>query len=135
LHPQLGILLLELGDAVFQPIDRLLDILDEEHLRDVLRAVHVPGLEREHNDLLGTAKVAFDREPPHELGIVLDDARLSPQLDPPPAGVVHQEDECAGILREVARGDVLPVAAEIGKGECLGVEHVQEPLRPPRCWI
>ena len=50
--PQPGILLLELRDALLQLIDRLLDVLGEEHLRDVLRAIHIPRLEREEDDLL-----------------------------------------------------------------------------------
>src|SRR5262249_28605087 len=62
--------------------------------------------------------------------IVLDDAGTAPDLYPPPLGIVHQEEEGAVVAGEVAGGDVLPVAAVVGEGQRLVVEHVDEALRP-----
>ena len=97
-----------------------------EALRDMLRAVRIPGLDREQHDLLGPRLVAFRHQPLHQRGIVLDDARLAPDLDALAVRIVDQEQMRLGVVGQIAAGDILPVAGKIGKGDRLVVEHVQE---------
>ena len=123
---QARILGFELGDAPFEALDGRGNILGEEHLRDMLRAVRVPGLDGEDDGLLGARLVALGEQRGGERGIVLDRARRAPDLHPHAVGVVHQEQRGLGIVGEIAGRDVLAVAAEIGEAERLLVEHAQE---------
>ena len=103
------------------------DVLGEEHLRDVLRAVRVVGLHAEHDGLLAARSVTLGQER-RDAFVILDRARRAPDLHPPPIGIIHQKDHRLRIVGEIAGGDVLPVAAEIGEGERLVVDHAQETL-------
>src|SRR5262249_28979422 len=58
--------------------------------------------------------------------IVLDDVRLAPDLHALPGAVVDQEEKPLGVLAEIALGDVLPVAGEIGKADRPVVEHLEK---------
>ena len=64
-----------------------------EPLRDVLRAIGIPGRDREQDDLLGARLVVLRHQLRHQLGIVLDDARRAPDLDALPVHIVDQEQE------------------------------------------
>ena len=61
--------------------------------------------------------------------VPLDHAGGAPHLHPPAVGVVHQEEERPGVLGQVAQGDVLPVAAEVGEPERPLVDHLEEARR------
>src|SRR5262249_36093258 len=50
-------------------------------------------------------------------------------LYPPTIPVIHQEYESARIVGQVADGDVLPIASEVGEGQRALVEHAKEPRR------
>src|SRR6476646_6114825 len=73
-----------------------------ETLRDVLRAIRVPGRDGEENDLLRACLVAFRHQPCHQRGVALDGTCLAPELDAPPMCVVDQEEISLGILRQIA---------------------------------
>ena len=122
-----------IGHLGFEFLDATLELLDDRGDRrlgeapvDVLRAVHVPRLHLEDDrplDLAGIAGVSQGLDQP---GIPLDHPSRAPDLDPPPLGVVHQEEERPRVLREVAQRDVLAVAAEVGEGERPLVQDLQE---------
>ena len=102
------------------------DILGEQHVRDVLRAIGVPRFDGEQDRGFRPGLVAFGEQAGDERGVMLDHAGGAPDLHAPPIGVVHQKNQGARVLLEIARGDVLAVAAEIGEGERRLVEHAQE---------
>ena len=104
-------------------------VLGVEHLRDVLRAVGVPGLDLEQDHLLGARLVALGPEAREQRGIVLHHAGAAPQLHAPALRVVHDEDEGLGVLGQVAGGDVLAVALEVGEAQRVLVEDAQEARR------
>src|SRR6476469_3405374 len=54
-----GILRLERGDACLEYIDGGSDILDKQHLRDVLRTVRVPCLDGEQDRGLGARAIVL----------------------------------------------------------------------------
>src|SRR5437764_11183830 len=101
---------LELGDAGLQAPDHRDDVGLVELARDVLRAVDVPRLDGEQQHLLRPGAIALRHQMSQQRRIVLDDAGATPDLYPPPLGIVHQEEEGAVVAGEVAGGDVLPVA-------------------------
>ena len=104
-------------------------ILGVEHLRNVLRAVGVPGLDLEQDDLLGAGFVALGPEAGKQRRIVGHDTRAAPQLDAAALRVVHHEDVGAWIVGEVAGGDVLPVALVVGESQRVLVDDAQEARR------
>ncbi len=101
-----------------------------EALRDVLRAVGVPRRDREQDRLLRPRLVALRHQARDERVIVLDHARLAPDLHAAAMRIVDQKQMRLGIFREIAERDVLPVAGEIGERHRALVEHVQEARRP-----
>ncbi len=107
-----------------------------EALRNMLRAIGIPGRDGEQDDLLGARLVVLRHQLRHQLGIVLDDARRAPDLDALPCGIVDQEQESLGVVGQIALRDELPVAGEIGKadGACSS-STFRKPAGPPRCWI
>ena len=48
--------------------------------------------------------------------------------------VIHQDQRCAVVCGGIADADILPVAAEVGKGQRFIVEQRRKPGGPPRCW-
>ena len=96
---------------------------------DVLGAVDVPGFDGEDDGPLDLARIVRVAQPLQQLGVVLDHPGSAPQLDPLLVGVVHQEEERPGVLRQVAERDVLAVAAEVGEGQRPVVQHLQEARR------
>ena len=106
------------------------DIRRVEALRDVLRAIRIPGRNGEEKHLLGPGAVIFRHQPLQELAVILDDARLAPDLDPLAVDIVDQEKMRLRILGEIAERDILPVAREIGKADGLLIEHLEEARRP-----
>ena len=103
------------------------DVLGEEHLRNVLRAVGVPGFHLEQDHLLGPRLVALGPKPGEEFGIALHHAGAPPDLHPPALRVVHDENEGLAVLGEVAGGDVLAVALEVGEAQRALVDDAHEP--------
>jgi len=63
--------------------------------------------------------------PGDEIGIV-DDRRTPPELHPLARGVVHQKQEGAAVLGEIAGRDQLLVAGVLGKAERDGIDHLDE---------
>jgi hypothetical protein len=92
--------------------DRSRDILSEQHLRNVLRAIGVPGLDREQDGRFRARPVAFREQARDQFQIVLDHACGSPDLHPLVVLIIYKEDHGARILGKIAGSDVLPVAAE-----------------------
>ena len=82
--------------------ERCGDVGGLEALRDVLLAVRIPGRDREQDHLLAARLVAFRHQPVQQLGIVLDDRRLAPDLDAPAVRIVDQEQMRLRIVGEVA---------------------------------
>src|SRR6185295_18270075 len=64
-------------------------VVGVEHLRDVLGAVGVPGLDLEQDDLLRARGVALGPETGQQRGIALHHAGPAPQLHAPALGVIH----------------------------------------------
>ena len=101
---QSRILGFELDDAPLESIDRGGDILGEEHLRDVLRAVDVPGLDGEDDGLLGARLVTLGEEPGGQLP-----GRRRPRAPCPRSsrarrcGIIHEEDHGVRIVGEDCR--------------------------------
>ena len=84
---------------------------------------------RKIEDLLAARLAVLRHQVGQQRGVVLDDARLAPELDALPIGVVDQEQMGLRILGEVALRDELPVAAKVREGDGLLVEHPQEARR------
>ena len=81
---------------------------------------------RKIEDLLAARLAVLRHQVGQQRGVVLDDARLAPQLDALPRGVVDQEQMGLRILGEIALRDELPIAAKVREGDGLLVEHPQE---------
>ena len=73
---------LERRDAFSLLGQRRGDVRRVEALGDVLRAIRIPGRNGEEKHLLGPGAVILRHQPLQELAIILDDARLAPDLDP-----------------------------------------------------
>ena len=97
---------------------------------DVLGAIDVPGLEREHDRALRPRPVGRVDQPLHQLRIVLDHPRAAPQLHPLLGGEVQDEDVRLVVLLEMTERDVLAIAGEVGEGQRLGADRLQEARRP-----
>lgn len=93
------------------------------------RVIYVDETMLEFEDLLVEARellrLGENDDTPAALGI---------DLEPLAAGVVHQDQRDPGVRCQVAQADVLAVAAEVGEGQRLGVDDLQESGRAPRCW-
>src|SRR5690242_17587811 len=74
-------LALQGGDLRIALVDCAGHVLRFEALRNVLRAVRVPGLDLDEDDALGARRLGGRCDPCEELGIVLDDAGAAPDLD------------------------------------------------------
>ena len=96
---------LQLRDPLIPRRQRRRHIRRVELLRNVLRAVGVPGRDLEQDHLLGPRAIALRHQRRRQRVVVLDHPRLAPDLDPAAVGVVHHEDMGLGILREVALRD------------------------------
>ncbi len=96
----------------------------------MLRAIGVPGLDREQDRLRRPRAVALRRQRRHQGVVAFDDPRLAPDFDAPAGRVIDQEELRARVLGEVAEGDELPVADEIDEAERRFVEDAQESLPP-----
>ena len=62
-------------------------------------------------------------------GVILVDLDAAEDLQAGLVGVVHEEERDAGVVLEVAEGDVLLVAAQVGEGDQLWIDDVDEALR------
>ena len=76
----------------------------------MLQVIGIPGRNSEQDRLLRARLVARRHQLRRQLGIIRDDAGLSPDLDAPTLGIVDQEEIGIWIVGEVAGRDVLPVA-------------------------
>src|SRR5215471_1105470 len=123
---QLGVLDLELGDPTAKRVDGLGYVGGVDLLRNVTRAVDVPGGHVEEDDPLGPPFRFWRQKPLDERRVVLDHTRATPDLDPALPRVVHEEQEGAIVLRQIAERDVLPVASEVDEAERLVVEDAEK---------
>jgi hypothetical protein len=94
----------------------------------MLRAVGVPRRHGEQDHLFRAGPVVR-RGQARQQRVILDHARLAPDLDAPARRVIDQEQMRLRILGQIAAGDVLAVAAEIREGQGLAIEHAQEACR------
>lgn len=131
---QLRRLGLERGDALFQRGHRGRNVRLGEAAHDVLRAVRVPKLQREHDRAFDLARVGGVGEARQQLRVALHDPRLAPQLHAARLRVIHEEDEGLRILLQVSGRDELPVAAESAKASVRLSSGLRKPFGPPRCW-
>jgi hypothetical protein len=92
----------ERADAPIALSDRFGDVLGEKHLRDVLRAVHIPRLDGKDDGSFTACSIGARKELGDELGVVLHHARRPPDLHPSPVGVIHQEDHRFGVVGKIA---------------------------------
>ncbi|MGY4412702.1 ABC-type branched-subunit amino acid transport system ATPase component [Bradyrhizobium sp. LB7.1] len=83
---------LQLRDPCIPCRQRSRNIAGVELLRDVLRAVRVPRFDLEQDHLLRPRAIAFRHQGLRQRGVVLDHARLTPDLHPAAMGVVHHKD-------------------------------------------
>ena len=105
----------------------LLELFDGPALGDVLRAVPVEGGEVDEDDALGAAFIV-DRE------LIFPGGGFGPgngfevgeDFEAGLVGVVHEEEGGAVVGAEVAGGDVLAVAGDVGVGEGAVVDDVEE---------
>ena len=100
-----------------------------EFLRDMLRAIGVPGRDLEQDHLLGPRLVALRHQRLQQRRIVVDHARLAPDLHAAAMRIIHQEICALRFSAEVALGDVLPVAAVVGERQRVLVQHPDETFR------
>ena len=117
---------LQLADAALKLLDHGLDFSLRKPLVDVLGTVDVPRFDGEDDGPLDLARIVRVTQAIQQLGVILDHPGGAPQLDPLLVGVIHQEDERLRVLRQVAERDVLAVAAEVGEGQRLVVQHLQK---------
>ena len=89
----------------------------------------------EYEDLLAARLAILRHQVGQQRSVVLDDARFPPELDALAIGVVDQEQMGFRILGEVALSDELPIAAKVGEGDGLLVEHAQEARIAAACWM
>src|SRR5262245_41297694 len=106
------------------------DISGLDALRNVLRAIRVPGGDGEQDDLFGTRLVAVGHQLCRQPGVTFDDTRLAPNLDPLPFRIIDQEQMGPRVVCEIALRDVLAVAGKVDEADGLVVEHAQEAWRP-----
>ena len=68
-------------------------------------------------------------EPRQQVGILIfmDNPGPGPKLQPPPVGVIHQDQRDPVIGRQVADAEILDIAAKIRVADGLFVQHFQEP--------
>src|SRR5260221_1056148 len=130
------VLTLEPGDFLFQFLAATRDMVDGGGdlgrgvvRHDVLAAVAVPGFEREHDRAPRLGLVGRVDQPLHQLDIALDRPRAAPQLHALLGGEVGDEDVRAVVLLEMTERDVLPVAGEIGEGQRLRADGLEESRR------
>ena len=95
----------------------------------MLRAVDVPGVDREQDHALRFGAIAVVEQLCDQRVVVFDDPRAAPHLDALAVGKVEQEQEGAVVAGKIADGDVLAVAAIVGKAERLVVDDLDEALR------
>jgi hypothetical protein len=88
----------QLGDPRLHLLDHRGDLPLREPSVDVLRAVHVPGIDREQDRPFRLAGIRRLAEPLLQCRVSFDDPPGPPQLHPPFVRVVHQEDERFRIL-------------------------------------
>src|SRR5258706_2229441 len=89
------------------------DVSRLEALRDVLRAIGVPGADPEFEHLLAARFVIGRHQLREQCGIVFDDASLPPDLEAAAVRVVDQKQKRLRIFREVAGGDELAGSAAV----------------------
>jgi hypothetical protein len=95
----------------------------------VLRAVPVEARHLDQHDRLRQLLPPRRGERGHQRRI-LHDPRAAEQLEPPPPCMVEEEQRDPVIARQVARRDVLAVAAELGEADRPRVERADEARRP-----
>ncbi len=95
----------------------------------MLRAVAVPCCDLEQDRLFRLGLVIIRHQRGRQRRIVLDHARLAPDLDPAAIDIVDQENIRLRVLAEIALRDVLPVAAVICEGQRGLVENLDEARR------
>ena len=83
--------IMKLGDAPVLLGQCLRDVGRLEPLRNMLRAVGVPGRDGEQDHLFGPRTVVCGHQSRRKFGVALDDAGSAPDLDAPPMGIVDQE--------------------------------------------
>src|SRR5262249_29087851 len=110
ISPQLLELGLQSRDALVPLGDGSRNVSGLEPLRDVLLTIRVPGRHGEENDLFRARAVAGGDQACDQFAVSLDDARLSPKLDPLPRCVIDEKQMGLGIVGEIALGDVLPIS-------------------------
>ena len=88
--------------------------------------VYIPGLNREHDGAVDASRiVALAEGPCDEILVFLFNPGPPPEFDPLAHLVIHQEDECLIVLREVAGGNVVLVSRLIREGEGVLVTDVE----------
>src|SRR3954468_2109423 len=121
---------LELLDSGDQLVDPGGDLRLAVARDDVLGAVGVPRLEREHDRALRPCPVGRGAQPLHQLRVALDDAGATPQLHALLGGEVQDEDVRPVVLLEMPERDVLAVAGVVGEGQRVRADRLQEARRP-----
>src|SRR5215475_7650231 len=119
-------------DAFFEHIDGGRDILDEQHLRDVLRTVRVPGLDREQDRGLGARSIVVRKQTRDQLRVVPDHAGSAPDLHPSAILVVHEEEHAFSARLPVLTYCRLPAKSQ--KASVVSSMTRKKPGGPPRCW-
>ena len=107
-----------------------LDLVDGIKLWDVSGAIDVPGLDRDANGTAERLSPGGWRHRREQVLVVLDDCRLSPDFQPLPLAVIHEEQLHPRIFAEIAEGDILLVPLEIRKSQGLAVDDRDEAGRP-----
>ena len=117
----------------FEFLNSLLKLFDDQSnfplrktLVDVLRTVDVPRLNFKKDDTFDPAGIISTTEPLFQCSIALYNFCIAPQFDAAAVNVVHQEDECLRIFRQIPQADELLVATKISEAECLIVDDFQE---------
>lgn len=109
----------------------MFQLFDRPALRDVLGAVPVEGCQVDDDDALGAGFVVEEELMLPFGGVVPRDVLdISEDLEARLMRVVHEEECGAGVGTEVAGGDVLAVAGNVGVGDGAVVDDVEEAGRP-----
>jgi len=104
---QLFNLRLERSDAALAFLKRSGDIGRLEALRNMLRAIGVPGLDFQHDNLFRAGLVTVRHQFGEERRIAFHNPRFAPDFDSAPVRIIDQEQVDLGIIGEVAERNIL----------------------------